>query len=186
MASLHPLRTFGAVASLHPLRTFGADMEQLLPAQPVLSLVAFSMPEHCGAYMSTQGIVPLDTDLFFHPSKQRLSSCAIQNMSLVAEVPNSALSNNVVHDGASASFNHGQYLHKRESDTRRLCKTCRYDKNANHHLFLNSVERSMVQLDILSWRMHCMSIHLSLPLSRLRSAATILVATQDVSSSPNS
>ena len=31
-----------SMASLHPLRTFGADKEQLLPAEPVLSLVAFS------------------------------------------------------------------------------------------------------------------------------------------------
>ena len=32
---------------LHPLRTFGADKEQLLPAQPVLSLVTFPMLEQC-------------------------------------------------------------------------------------------------------------------------------------------
>ena len=66
------------------------------------------------------------------------------HMMLLAEVPNSALSNSIVHDGASASFNHGQYLHKRESDTRRPSKACRYGKNANTHLKPNLLHNGIL------------------------------------------
>ena len=87
--------------------------------------------------------MPFDTDLFLHPSEQRSSSCAIQNMTFAADVPNSALGNNVLHDSARTSFNHGHtYLHEHESDTRCSYTECRYGKNANTHLKPNLVHKS--------------------------------------------